>query len=158
MTWSPDPPWGPQDGDLADERLCVRCGFSIPPQHRHFWKPCRPCAIWSFLGTQLLALLGVVGAREFIYWGFRPDCPTCVVVVTAAPLDDAGGPDQHERVGPAGGAGARLAEDAQVLVLAAHVALPLVAGHEVLVGSMPLAPAVKAYLDRNVEPIEQGRA
>lgn len=77
MNWSPDPFWGRQDGDLADERTCTRCSGTIAPQHRHFWPGCSSCAIWSFLGTQVATWLGVVGAREFMYWGARPDCPTC---------------------------------------------------------------------------------
>lgn len=77
MNWSPDPPWRSLDGDLNAERSCVRCSGTIAAQHRHYWPGCRPCAIWSFLGTQLLTVLGVTGAREFLYWGARPACPEC---------------------------------------------------------------------------------
>lgn len=70
--WTNSPPWPPQGVTTP----CTRCGEFVPRYHRHYWPPCRDCCVWSYVGQQVLAALGL-NAHEWLYWGARPYCRKC---------------------------------------------------------------------------------
>lgn len=79
MDWSGEPPWR-QTVDQATWEAqgldCARCGQHIPPYWRHFWPPCRRCAVWSVAGACLMRLFGLDPSGQ-LYRGARPWCDDC---------------------------------------------------------------------------------